>query len=232
MTTISRVLRKDRRPRFLGAVIAFAMLTAGACDSSPTQSTPVVEGGAGAPATTQAAAATLPPITDPAAVLGNALATLAGGYGFNVTVMVGGEVATSVQGRTVGITSEMTISSLGADLEYLTSGDRQWAREEGGEWAVLDGAAPADNPIDGLSSPLSVTVVENRAQSVILEGIYDRAALGLVDDEPVPVRFTIVDGFLATIDYVADTGGVALAVSTALTPLADSTPITLPPEEP
>lgn len=233
VTTTSRLLATIRRPRGIGAVIALALLALSACDPSSggTPTTTATIAPSVAPTTagpTTAVAPIASSIADAAAYFTDSLARLATGYEFSGSVTVGGAVATTVEGRTIAGVTEMTIVSGTATLELITGPEGQWAREPGEEWAILEGPPPATDPLAALAAPLSVGVLENAATGVVLEGVYPADALGLPAGDPVPVRFTIVDGFLAAIDYATAAQGADVAVSTSLRPLADPTPITVP----
>lgn len=104
-----------------------------------------------------------------------------------------GEDGSSVElsGERVGVSVRYEMFTGGVTVEVVDLGDTIWTRVDGGPWAMSTSTI-GDDPILGLSSPLSVKI---GASSGSFEAVYDRSVFGLGGDEPVSVLVIGVEDF-------------------------------------
>lgn len=235
-----------RRTAAWGALTALLLLAAcsGSSDDSgaaatastsdvaaaPTASTVEVSPGTpttNPPGATSPTAPAVVELPDPVSVLQQALAGADVGYHFETEVLVGDSVALTATGDHVGDSTRLTVTSDDQTVDYVITPDGSWAGQ-GGVWQELAQDAPATEPLQALAAPTSVEVSDYDGHHATLTGTYPAAALGLAGDQPVSVVIDVVDGVLVGLSYTAPGDGPPSQVHTSVTPLVDTTPVTVP----
>ncbi len=217
-TTTSAPPRLRPRPRF-GAVVAFGLMLAACSAAEP----------AAAPSTTLTAR---PSVTRPAAsetrpLLAEALERYEAGYEFASRVIVNGEDAVSVNGRTIDGAFEMTIRSGEGEIEYLAVGSDRWARSPDGAWDAVVEDGTTSLPLGSFRAPTSVAVRSENGQVVVLEATYPAEAF-MQSGSDLVVTLTIDGGRLASARYSSHREGLLATVQTDFRDLSDTTAITAP----
>lgn len=208
----------------VGAIVAMAIVVAGCGDDTPAATT--VAPTATTATTDGAGASTVAPKDD---LLDAALANVGTRYAFTATVTLDGAEATRIEGTVYDGVGAYVVTSGGASVEYVVSDQGQWAREAGGDWAVLSGAAPLVDPLDPLTRPLRTRVLDTNGANALVEATYDGATLGFSAGGEVDVTITITDQAVTSISYDAPVGdGIAIVVTT-FDGTADVAPIQVPP---
>lgn len=179
-----------------------------------------------APTTPSTEAAPSTSEVDPAAVLAGAFDEIAAGYHFTTEASIAGTPAVEAVGDRVGDTTRLSVSSNGSTVDYIVAPTGAWASLDA-DWQELD-QPPITDPVAPLRSPESIAVESQDGTVVTLVATYPPAALSLTGAEPVTVRFVIEGTALQTISYAAETATGEAAVVATITPLTDSTPVTLP----
>lgn len=150
-------------------------------------------------------------------------------YAFAATVTLDGSEVTRVEGVVYDGVGAYEVSSGGTTVDYVASDDGQWARQAGSEWTALAEAAPLIDPLDPLTRPLAVTVLETVGDDALVEATYDGATLGFATAGEVLVTVTITDGVVSVISYDVAVGGGIATVITTFDGTADVSPIQVPP---
>ncbi|MES2209382.1 MAG: hypothetical protein V4515_04265 [Chloroflexota bacterium] len=156
-------------------------------------------------------------------VLAGALAPLDAASDFDSSVSIDGVVSASIAGRSVGSSTQMTVTSAGRTVEYLRVPPTAWAREPGGTWLVVAGAEAPASPLSVLATPATLAFAED---GVTLVATYPAAALGLAG-EPVQVTITI-DGTTVVFRYETKISERTVVSTTTVRPAASSEPIATP----
>jgi len=213
--------------RWLPLVGAIVVLTLAACgDDTPAATTAVT---AESTATTADGTGTASTAAPRDAVLGDALDAVGTRYAFTATVTLDGAEVTMVEGTVYDGTGAYQVAAAGATVEYVASDEGQWARQPGGEWTVLSEAAPLLDPLDPLSRPIDVRVLDSSGDDALLEATYDGATLGFAGGGRVDVSITITGGAVAAISYDVTVEGGTATVVTTFDGTADVSPIQVPP---
>lgn len=203
--------------------LAASVPTSAAAPTLATVTTVVVA----APPPATEAPTTAPPPPDPAALLAAAFDAAARGYHFVTNVTVNGAVAVTAEGDKVGDGSRLNVTSGGSTVAYAITPEGTWvfANES---WSELDEPAPAGDPLGALRTPLSAVVTSFGNGPTVLTASYPAAALALTGDVPVEVVIEIDGTTLRSINYVSSMDGAPASVRADITPLVDTTPVTLP----
>lgn len=164
------------------------------------------------------------------AVLAEALDAYAAGYEFSSEAIVGEQTAAVVDGRHIGGSAQMAITSGDGEVEYLVVGDTRWARSGPDElWTVVSQDQAPRSPLDALAAPTDVDVVSESGSGATLEAVYPAQVFGLSGPD-LTVTLVIDSGRLVSASYATMHDGAEGAVTTTFRPLSDTTPITAPVE--
>ena len=215
----------NKSPQVGGAASNATTVTIAATGAAPssTANVPVTV----AP-TTLAPGATAAPV-DGAAVLQQALAGTANGYHFNQTATVDGVVALTVDGDRLTDGARVAVSNDSGLVFYVITPGGTWLMPQNGEWEVDDSDPPAVDPIDALRSPSAVTVAGNDGSTVQLAVTVPLSTLGIPGDGDAALQVAVVGGALSTITYsTATSDGKAVATTTIIGPVVDSSPVVPP----
>lgn len=220
----------SRRVRLLFGAAALAAslpLSLVACSDSSSKA-PATTGASGttAPATGSTVAATVP--ADPTAALQQGVTLLDAGYHFTATVTINGAVTLSAEGDRVGATSRLSVTSSGATVDYVITGDANYAKPADGDWQQLETAPATADPIAALRSPVSVTADIADDGSVVLTVTVTAASVGIQADGNVVLLVTLTGEAITRLSYDATVQGGTANVTNVITPLVDTTPITAP----
>jgi len=212
-----------RRVRLLfgAAALAASLTTTLACSDDSGSAQPT-----GTDATGSTVQLTLP--TDPTAALQQGLSALDAGYHLVATVTVNGAVSLQAEGDRLGANSRLAITSAGNTVAYVITPEGNYAKPTDGDWALLDVTPATSDPIDALRAPVSVTAIDTTDGSLLLKVTVTAVALGIQAEGNVDVTVTLVDGRVTTIAYDATVQGGTANVTTAISALIDTTPITAP----
>ena len=210
---------------FGAAALAASLTTSlAACSSTSSSDGTTVTTTAGTG--TGTSPATLP--ADPAAALSQGVAALDAGYHFTATVTVNGATQLIADGDRNGANSQLAITSAGATVDYVITADGSWAKPADGEWQVLEVAPATSDPIDALRAPVAVEVSPTTDGTLRLKVTVTAVSLGIQADGNVDVLVTLQGGVITVISYDATVQGGTANVSTAISAITDTTPITAP----
>ncbi len=211
MTSVSGRLAHFGWPRFGGAILLLAVVTA----CSPAAATPAASPAAtGAPAASSGATTSANP-SSAAGVLAGALAPLRDASAFGTTVTVDGATIVSASGRSTGSASTISVTTGDRTVEYIRIPPKAWAREAGGAWVLMAADTAPVSPVEVLGAPTSVSGNGGGVEAV-LTAIYPASVLGLTGD---PVTVTITIGSSAVrFSYTATSGGKTTMSTTTLRP--------------
>jgi hypothetical protein len=171
---------------------------------------------------------TIAPV-DGATLLQQALAATSGGYHFNQTATVDGVVAVTVDGDRLPTGARLAVTNDAGLVNYVITPDGTWLMPENGDWEADDSPAPAVDPIAALSTPTSVSVVNNDGSTVQLAVTVPASALGITADGDAALQVTITGGALTTISYSTTTpDGKVAAATTSIGAVVDSSPVVPP----
>jgi len=217
---------RTRSARLLlgGAALAVSSLVV-ACSGDDTSSGST---GAGSAAATSAPVSTIQSSIDPAQVLKDAVAGLAGGYHFVSNVVVNGTQTLLASGDRLGTGSRLDLTSNGATVKYIILPDASWAQPEGGEWEQLDVPPANTDPMSALTAPVSIGVLADAGGEVKLRVTVLATALGVASEGNAEVDVIIKDGTLVEVDYATPVAGGVASVATTFGPVVDPTPVTAP----
>lgn len=202
-----------------GGAILVVLLVAGcapAPDSSPASSGPASTGPS---VSASAAAGSL----TPAAMLAAALAPLQAASEFETTATVDGAVAVTSAGRSVGGSTQLTVTTAGKTVDYIRIPPQAWARQSGASWVLVAVDEAPASPLSVLAAPL--TLGPDPSGAATLVATYPATALGLGGD-PVTVGITL--GAAVTFRYQADASGHPTTSETIIRPAASEDPIVAP----
>lgn len=216
MATDARLVRL----LFGAAALAVSLTTTLACsdDSGSPASSTVATGDPALPVVVQ----------DPAAALQHGLDQLAAGYHLVAVVTVNGAVSVQAEGDRVGANSRLDITSAGATVSYVITPEGNYAKPADGDWEQLDVAPATSDPIDALRAPVAVATAGTTDGGMQLTVTVNAVALGIQVEGNVELTVTLVDGLITTIAYDAAVQGGQANVTTTISALTDTTPITAP----
>ncbi|MBU6317017.1 MAG: hypothetical protein KGR47_10955 [Acidobacteria bacterium] len=206
-----------------GAALAVAALGAG-CSGDDSSSGSSSSG----EVATSAAVSTIQSSIDPAQVLKDAVAGLAGGYHFVSNVVVNGAQTLLASGDRLGTGSRLELTSNGATVKYVILPDASWAQPEGGEWELLDVPPASTDPMSALTAPISIGVLSDSGGEVKLRVTVLATALGVGSEGNAEVDVIIKDGALVEVDYATPVAGGVASVATTFGPVVDPTPVAPP----
>lgn len=218
--------RSSLRARLLLGGAALAVVTLGtACSGDDTSSS---SSGSGSAVATPAPVSTIQSSIDPAQVLKDAVAGLAGGYHFVSNVVVNGTQTLLASGDRLGTGSRLDLTSNGATVKYIILPDASWAQPEGGDWELLDVPPASTDPMSALTAPVSIGVLADAGGEVKLRVTVLATALGVGSEGNAEVDVIINGGTLTEVDYATPVAGGIASVATTFGPVVDPTPITAP----
>ncbi len=213
----------------MGATVALTLGFAGCSDgdasgtaeTQPTLSTTAASGDTPAITTGEA--------TAEESVLAEGLGAVGTRYAFTASVVLDGTENTRIVGTVYDGTGAYVVTSASATVDYVAGPQGQWAREFGGQWTSLAGAAPLIDPLAPLANPLRVMLLESDGEKTLIEATYDGAALGFAAGGDVTVTITITAGTVTSISYEVPVGDGIATVTTTFDGTADVSPIQVPP---
>ena len=207
--------------RFGGAILIMSLLAG--CAAAGSSGSPIASPSRSVSASP--AGPTPSAVSAPAATrLASALKPLLKASAFETIVKVGGAVAVSAKGRTVGDTSRVTVTTVGRTVEYIEIPPKAWARDGSAAWVLLAVEQAPVAPLDVLGVPLSLQAPTGAGPDTFT-ATYPAKALGL-DGDPLTVTITIV-GDSVTFRYAATTAGQQSESTTTIRPAA-ADPISAP----
>lgn len=161
--------------------------------------------------------------------LADAVTAVGTRYAFAATVTLDGAEVTRVEGVVFDGVGAYEVTTGDATVDYVTSDEGQWARQPGGDWTALSEAAPLVDPLEPLTRPLDLRVLETAGTDALLEVTYDGTALGFSDGGEVVVTVTITDGVVSSISYDVSVGDGTATVIITFDGNAEVAPIQVPP---
>lgn len=165
---------------------------------------------------------------DGSALLQQAFDQLAAGYHFVTTATVNGALVVTAQGDRVNDGTRLSVASNAATIDYVVTPNGTWVNQNG-TWTELSDPAPVSDPIGSLRAPTSVVVSAsaNGAPSK-LTASYPASALSVPGDNVINVVFALDGATLRSLSYTTSANGAPAVVTSAITALIDSSPVTLP----
>jgi hypothetical protein len=171
--------------------------------------------------------ATAAPPPDPVALLTASFDAIAAGYHFVTVATVNDVVAVTAEGDRVGDGTRVDVTTGGSTVSYAITAEGTWVFADG-SWSELDQPAPAVDPVGALRTPASIVVSSYGSGPTVLTGTYPASALSLAGDGSVDVALEIDGTTLRSITYASTQNGTPATVRADISPLVDSTPVTLP----
>ncbi len=192
---------------------------------------PATPASVAAPAIPETApAAPAPPAIDGAAALGGALDLMAFGYHFSTTVAVDGNPVVTAEGDHLTDGTRLTLTGPAGALSYVITPGGSWVLPENGEWATLADAPTSADPLAALRAPASVVVDTYDGTTAALTVTVPAVALGIAGDPATMANVQVrLDGSTLTqVSYSTAVDGHPAAVSAAIGPVVDATPVVPP----
>ena len=222
------------------AAVAAGCSTGKAPHAVSSVGSPATTAAVSSPTTASAAAATTGAATAPGSAsaaidevtathrLLDTLSGLQPAYGFTETLNVGTQPIATVTGKGRGPSSEFSITSGGAVIEYIQIPPKSWSRDKAGTWLELDGSAPAQSPLQALLSPSKIALAAQDANGLHFTATYPSAALATGTSGQLDVTMTLAPDGHIDVAYHAPVGGQEVDVATQLHKDGDTTPISAP----
>jgi hypothetical protein len=208
----------------LGGAILLAFLVSGCAAGESSPSLGARLGSTGA--VPSEAAASQAPSATPAELLATALAPLQAAAEFETKVTVDDAVVVTSTGRSMGGSSQQTVTTGGKAVEYVHIPPSAWARQSGGSWVLVAADQAPGSPLDALAAPATLEVTARGGTAVTLRATYPAAALGLEGD-PITVEITL-DQSSVTFTYRVEAAGHLSVSATTVRPSTVQDPIVAP----